>query len=274
MIKIGNFSKLSQLSVKTLRYYDEIGLLKPAAVDPDTGYRCYAASQLSRLRRIQALKELGLSLQQIGMLLDGDLPSDQIIGMLRRKQVELQQEIQDTRTMLERVESRLRQFEQENSMPEHEILIKSVPAMWITSVRGTVPTYPDQGVLWEQLMSSIQKADVKVTGPCFTIDHDEEHTDADHDLEVCYQIKEQSAVEPPALVRQLPGVESMASLVHHGSFETLPQSYQQMLTWLDENGYQIYGPGREIYLSTGENVRQDDPSYVTEIQFPVTRNEG
>ncbi len=274
MIKIGNFSKLSQLSVKTLRYYDEIGLLKPASVDQVTGYRCYAASQLPRLRRILALKELGLSLQQIGMLLDGDLPSGQIIGMLRRKQVELIQEIQDTRSMLERVEARLRQFEQENSMPEQEILIKSVPAMWITSVRGTVPTYPDQGVLWEQLMRSIRKADVKVTGPCFTIDHDEEYTDTDHDLEVCYQIKEQTVVEPPVQVRELPAVENMASLIHHGSFATLHQSYQQMLAWLDENGCQICGPGREIYLSTGENLRQDDPSYVTEIQFPVTRTQG
>jgi len=269
MIKIGDFSKLSQLPVKTLRYYDEIGLLQPAAVDPVSSYRFYSAAQLPRLRRIQALKELGLSLHQISLLLDGDLPAEQIVGMLRRRQVELQQQISDGEAMLGRLEARLRQFERENRMPEHEVLLKTVPPMWIVSVRAVVPTYAAQAMIWDQLMPAMKRAGLQGIDACFTIDHDETYKEENHDLEVCYQIMGQAAVEPPAQVRQLPGAESMASLLHHGSFNTLHESYQQIIGWLDENGWRITGPGREIYLSTGRTVHQDDPSYITEIQFPV-----
>jgi DNA-binding transcriptional MerR regulator/effector-binding domain-containing protein len=272
MIKIGDFSKLSQLSIKTLRYYDELGLLKPVHVDRYSGYRYYSAAQLPRLQRIMALKDLGLSLQQIGMLLDDDLPSAQVMGLLRRKQVELRLQISESEVMLSHIESRLKQFEQENSMPDKEVVIKSVPAMWIVSVRGTVPTYPAQGSLWAELEKALRSAGLRTTGPCFTIDHDLEHKESDHDLEVCYAVDGQAELSGLAKVRQLQAVEKMASLIHHGPFNTLYQSYNEMLKWLDANAYQIIGPGREIYISTGPGpVRQDDQSYVTEIQFPVQK---
>jgi DNA-binding transcriptional MerR regulator len=272
MIKIGDFSKLSQLTVKTLRYYDELGLLKPVRVDPFSGYRYYSAEQLPRLQRIMALKDLGLSLQQIGMLLDGDLPAAQVMGMLRRRQVELRLQISESEVTLAHIESRLRQFEQENSMPDKEVVIKSVPAMWIVSVRGTVPTYPAQGSLWMELEKKLHLTGLVTTGPCFTIDHDLEHKESDHDLEVCYAIEEPGEITAPAAMRQLPAVDKMASLIHHGPFNALYQSYNEMLKWLDANAYQIIGPGREIYISTGSGpVHQDDPSYVTEIQFPVQK---
>ena len=113
MFKIGEFSKLSHVTVKTLRYYDKIGLLKPAEVDRFTSYRYYSASQLPRLNRILALKDLGLSLDQIARLLDHDLPPDQIRGMLRLKQVELQEQLEEEQARLARVEQRLSQIEQE-----------------------------------------------------------------------------------------------------------------------------------------------------------------
>lgn len=272
MIKIGDFSKISRLSVKTLRYYDELGLLRPVHVDPMNGYRYYAASQLARLQRILAMKDLGLSLQQITLLLDGDLPADQMVGMLRRRQVELQGEIGRHKAMLTRIEARLKLFEQENIMSTVDVTIKSIPALWVASVRGTVPTYPEQGELWEQLHTAMRKAKIEPAAPCFCIDHDPEYKERDHDLEACYFVKEGTAVEPPAAAYALPAVDTMACLVHHGAFLTLPNAYTQMLKWLDENGYQICGPNREIYLFTGEGcVKQDDPTYVTEIQFPVKK---
>src|ERR1700694_3877511 len=104
MFKIGDFSKLSMVSVKALRYYDELGLLRPERVDEFTGYRYYAAGQLTRLNRILVLKDLGLSLQQIALLLDQELSADQIRGMLRLKQSELRQQIDDGRARLARVD--------------------------------------------------------------------------------------------------------------------------------------------------------------------------
>lgn len=272
MIKIGDFSKLSFLSVKTLRYYDEMGLLKPVQVDPFTGYRYYSASQLPRLNRILALKEMGLTLEQIRMLLENDMPVDQVIGILRRRQVELRQEVMENEAILRRVEARLRQFEQENIMPKNEVTIKSVPALWVASVRGVVPTYPDQGALWGKLEPVLQKYQVKPVGPCFTIDHDLEYRERDHDLEVCEPLSGEVQLEPPVQVRLLPAVETMASLIHEGPFSTLYLSYQEMLKWIENNGYQFIESNREIYVEINENPDPgEDCGKITEIQFPVKR---
>ncbi len=124
MFKIGEFSKLSRVTVKTLRYYDEIGLLKPAEVDRFTSYRYYSVSQLPRLNRILALKDLGLSLDQIGQLLKDDLSPEQIRGMLRLKQAEIRQQVQEEQARLARVEQRLRYIEQEDKMPNYDVVIK------------------------------------------------------------------------------------------------------------------------------------------------------
>jgi DNA-binding transcriptional MerR regulator len=139
MLKIGEFSRFSQVTVKTLRYYDEIGLLKPAKVDRFTGYRYYSAQQLPRLNRILALKDLGLALDQIAQLLEGDLSPDQIRGMLRFKQIELEEQLQEEQARLRRVEQRLRRIEQEETMPMQEIALKQIPAQTVVSVRDTIP---------------------------------------------------------------------------------------------------------------------------------------
>ncbi len=95
MIRIGDFSKLSRVPVKTLRYYDEVGLLKPVEVDAFTGYRLYKYSQLPTLNRILALKELGFSLEEIGRLLDEDLSVEQMRGMLKLREMEARQRVSE-----------------------------------------------------------------------------------------------------------------------------------------------------------------------------------
>src|SRR5712691_3290380 len=122
MLKIRDFSKLSLVSVKALRYYDERGLLKPAHVDPSTGYRFYSASQLTRLNRILAMKDMGLDLSQIAFLLDQEPTPDQIRGMLRLKQVELHQQLTQGQAQLTRIEGWLHAFEQEATMPTYDVV--------------------------------------------------------------------------------------------------------------------------------------------------------
>lgn len=272
MIKIGDFSKIMRVTVKALRLYDEMGLLKPVYVDPFTHYRYYTAAQFSRLNIILALKDVGLSLEQIGNLLEEDLPAEQMLGMLHRRKAELLQEIRNSNNMLGRIEARLMQFEKEQKIMENDILIKSVPSFWIVSVRGIAQTYPEQGHLWERLDLAMKQTGLQSQGPCFVLDHDEEYKLGDHDLEACFQVGGETHVVAPAQTRLLEAEASMACLTHHGAFNQLPQRYQELLHWIELNGWQIYGPGREIYLFTGDQpVRQDDPSYVTEIQFPVRR---
>ncbi|HVU11018.1 MAG TPA: helix-turn-helix domain-containing protein, partial [Phototrophicaceae bacterium] len=140
MIKIGDFARLSQVSVPTLRHYDEIGLLKPVQVDPFTGYRYYSVSQLPRLNRILALKDLGFSLEQIEQVLNSDLSLEQLRGMIKLRQAEQQQHLSDEQSRLTRISARLRQIELEDSMPNYDVILKTVAPMIIASRTVTIPT--------------------------------------------------------------------------------------------------------------------------------------
>src|SRR5512142_1406841 len=126
MFTVGEFSRIGRVSKRLLRYYDEIGLLKPVHIDKFTGYRYYSAEQLPRLNRILALKDLGLSLEQIACLLEQELPPAQLRGMLRLKQVEISERVEEEHARLRRVETRLRQIEEEGDMPNYEVVIKKV----------------------------------------------------------------------------------------------------------------------------------------------------
>ena len=125
MIRIGDFSKLSRVSIKTLRYYDDMELLKPIHVDGGTGYRYYSFEQLPRLNRILALKDLGFSLAEIGELLD-DVSLEQLRGMLRMRQSEAQKRLDEEQERLGRIETRLKQIELEDKMSEYDVVIKKV----------------------------------------------------------------------------------------------------------------------------------------------------
>src|SRR5215475_2195954 len=126
MIKIGEFSKLVQVPVPTLRYYDQLGLLKPVEVDRLTGYRYYSASQLPRLHRILALKGLGFSLEQIGAVLDEGLTAEQMRGMLRLRHAQISQQLAEVQSQLVEVEMRLRQIEREATTPAYDVILKQV----------------------------------------------------------------------------------------------------------------------------------------------------
>ena len=270
MIRIGLFSKLSQVPVKTLRYYDEIGLLEPAEIDSFSGYRYYSVTQLPRLNRILALKDLGLSLNQIAQLLTEELPIEQLRGMLRLKQVEIQQRMGQEEEKLARVAARLRQIEQENKMSNYDVVIKKVEPQRIASVRDVIPSYPEQGHLWQELETVLDRSKIKSTGPCLTLYHSDEPK---IDAEVCEPIAEDVSLPKNTRVqtRELPAAE-VAAVIHHGPFNTLSESYEAVLKWIEANGYQINGPGREIYLQPpAEGGSQTDPDSVTEVQFPVMK---
>jgi len=271
MIQIGDFSKLSRVTVKTLRYYDEVGLLKPAHVDNFTGYRYYTYEQLPRLNRILALKDLGFSLDEIGQLLAEDLTAEQMRGMLKLRQAEIKRRVQDETERLERVEVRLRQIEQESVMSKYDVVIKTVEPLKVAACRGVVPTPPDQRQLWNELESYLAKHHVQPAGPCLSLYHDEEYKEKDWDIEVCEPIVGEVPETERVKVRELPVGETMACVVHHGPFVTIGEAYEALMKWISENGYHVVGPGREVYLREAREGDQNDPDTLTEIQFPVER---
>jgi effector-binding domain-containing protein len=268
MLKIGDFSKISQVSVKTLRYYDEIGLLKPSNTDNYTSYRYYSYEQLPQVNRILALKDLGFSLTQISQILHAGLPMPELRGMLRLKLLEIEQRMQDDREIAKRIEARLKQLEQENTMPTYDIVLKKLEPIPVASVRGIIPTYPEQGGLWNKLENFLGLQHITPNGPCFTVYHSEE---PEIDAEVCEPLDRIIDSQGDIRSYNLPGFETVASTIHHGPFITIGQAYEALIQWIEANGYQFAGPSREIYLNPAGNGSQTNPATVTEIQFPVRK---
>lgn len=270
MLKIGDFSKLSLVSVKALRLYDQLRLLKPAHVDHFTGYRYYSASQLPRLNRILALKDLGFSLEQITKLLDDSIPPAQIQEILRLKQAELQQQLEAEQARLARVEARLKQIEQEDTMPDYEVIIKKIEPMTVVSIREILPNYAAVGRLFSELYDYLHLTHgIKQGRYDAAIWHDDGYKESDVDGEAVVAIESPLPGNERIKVYELPGFETMVCTVHHGSYVTMRQAYTSLLSWIETNGYQIIGSNREFYIQGGHE--QDNESYVTEIQFPVAK---
>lgn len=280
MFKIGDFSQLGQVSVRTLHHYDERGLLKPAEIDDWTGYRFYSAEQLPRLNRILALKDLGFSLGQISQVLEDDVPAEQLRGMLTLKQAEIERQLTEGQTRLVRVEARLRQIEQEGRPSPYEVILKKTATQKIASIRAVVPTLDDMPTyrcdLYDELYDSLERIRVGPVTPEYALYHDVEYMDRDIDMEAAVTVGETpSDTENGRLsFRELPAVGEMASVVHRGSAWEIPQAIVALFAWVGANGYSTAGPYRELHLYGRENdLFRADPanveSILVEIQIPV-----
>ena len=209
-----------------------IETLKPAQIDKFTGYRYYAIEQLPRLNRILALKDLGLSLEQIGDLLKRDLPADQLRGMLTLKQAEIEQQMQAMQTQMRRVEARLKQIEREGKPSPYEVVIKSVEAQTIASCRRVVPNF-DVMVdyrceMYNALYRWLAEHDLAPQEHELAIYYNSEYVERDIDMELGTPVDRaavQQAALPEALtVSDLPAVETMASVIHNGDMWDIGQA--------------------------------------------------
>lgn len=271
MFRIGLFSRISQVPVSALRYYADIGLLEPAEVDPSSGYRYYTAAQLPRLNRILALKDMGLSLEEIGSILDEGIDANQLRGMLRMKRAEIGQQVMEQQARLDRVEARLRLIEKEGVMPDAEVVVKKVDSIKGLAMREVMPTIGDIGGLIGDGFAGVGMAGLAFTGPPLAIYHDKEYTGESVDTEFVYVVADTGTpVQTPAgrtLAERVVEGGEVASIVHSGPYETLGDTYQIIAAWIDEHGYRVSGPVQEIYLSD-----PNDPGpNITEIRMPVEK---
>ncbi len=264
MLKIGDFSRICQVPVSALRYYADLGLLPPAQIDPLTGYRYYSAEQLPRLHRILALRDLGLSLEQVGTVLCESLSAEQIRGMLRLRWAELHQQIEAEQGRLARVEARLRQIEQEGIMTSYDVVLKEVPPQLAAGIRSVIPSYGGIGSLFDELYAYLGPHGAG--GLAVGIDHNTEYMERDPDMEAATYLAAPVPEGGRVKVYTLPG-GSVASTIHKGPYDQLGQAYAALMAWLGPSGYQPVGPSRELYLHMGETPDAN----VTEVQIPVAR---
>jgi len=271
MIKIGDFSRLSQVPISTLRYYDEMGLLQPAAVDEATGYRFYTLEQLPLLNRILALKWLGLSLDQIAQLMTEEVPTSHIRGMLRMKRLDLQQQVREAEERLSRVETRLKMLEQEKDMA-YDVVLKSIPSLMIASRRCLANDFDD----WQRFKAETQKivraSHLKEMGPWMTLYHHQGYREQELYIEVAVPIdatvgrKLQQTEGSGFIAYELPS-DHVASVIYPYSKEALPAVYEAIGLWVYTHGYRYVGSCREVYLHGDGQLRGQE-----EIQFPIEKS--
>jgi predicted transcriptional regulator YdeE/DNA-binding transcriptional MerR regulator len=273
MLKIGDFSRLGQVTVKTLRHYGQLGLLKPAWIDRYTGYRYYTLDQLPRLNRILALKELGFSLDQIALLLDDNLSAEQLQGIVILKRAELEQRVQAEQMRLARVETRLKQIEQEGKLPQYEVILRSIPDQLAACTRDVVPELAqmdDSRRRLRRMVSAwLSAAGIRTAGPWLALYESPEYSERDIAIQLGRVLEGQArAISRSGVqVDRLPAVETMACVMHGSSQQELYPALHAFYAWADSNGYRICGPAREVFLEE-ENDAGKGSQWI-EHQFPV-----
>jgi DNA-binding transcriptional MerR regulator len=277
MFSIGEFARLGTVSVRTLRHYDEIGLLRPARVDPQTGYRYYSASQLGQLNRIIVLKELGLSLAQAKQLLAGITP-EELRGMLMLRRAQLEQELAAQQEQLLKVEARLRYIATEGAMPADAITAKKIPAIRVVALTAPAPAYGPENIvpivnrLREQFDLLGIPGLAEVTGPLMLFYEDSDGNDITVHLAV--QVAGPPADLPaPAKYMVLPGEEAAVAVRNGPAASIFPMVYYDLARWADAHGYQVCGSGREIWVNEVDDIADADQQ-VFEVQLPFTRPEA
>lgn len=273
MFKIGVFSKMNKVTVKTLRYYDEIGLLCPSHVDETTGYRYYSGSQLPRLHRILALKQIGFSLNEIITAMAQEASTAEMIKQLEAKQEEISQNIEYERKKLMQVQSYLKILEQEALDMGYNVVLKELPEVIVASMRRIVPNYDTFNEIYPEMGAFMQEQKVKCTTPgyCFTLYHDGEYKEADIDVEICEAVIAPGKDSDKIKFKKLDSVPTAACVIHKGPYNTIGLAYSAVTKWIEENGYTVTEQPRESYIEGIWN-KENPEEWITEIQVPVKAN--
>ncbi|MEL6150236.1 MAG: MerR family transcriptional regulator [Chloroflexota bacterium] len=274
MFLTGEFSRVGRVSKRLLQYYDEIGLLTPAHTDPQTGYRYYSAKQLPRLNRILALKDLGLTLQQIARMLEDDVSDAEIRGMLMMQKAEIEKTLREDLDRLKRIESRL----QSEQVALPEVAIKSIPAQEILSVPhfclGPEDGFNFIGYLMKHLPAKVPSRSL---GHLIAMSDADEFRQENIDLEFGFfkkgKVPDEVTLsdELTMTTRTLPPIEKMATTVFVGDSRKSSVAYGALGAWIENNGYRVAGLQREIFIEVPRDPMSRD--IVLEIQFPVERSD-
>lgn len=275
MFLTGEFSRIARVSKRLLQYYDEIGLLHPAHTDPQTGYRYYSAKQLPRLNRILAMKDLGLSLDQIRRMLNDEVSTDEIYGMLLMQQAELEKKLLEDMQRFRRIEARLRTYVQD-ATPLPDVVMKAVPKIDILSTHHLITTEDDGWHFFGQLMHNLPKqVDMRQLGNMMLMANVEEFLPENTDIEFGFVIEgdvPDTVLLKDDLVlkkRQLQAIPQMATIAHVGHPQTATIAYGALGTWIEVNGYGIAGSQREVFIQNPDSGDPEDT--VMELQIPVER---
>lgn len=268
LLQIGEFARLTDLSVRTIRYYGDLDLLPPASVDPQTGYRRYRLDQVERAARLVALKEVGLSLEEIGLVLDDQLSQAHFRALLETKVVELETERVRVTEQLHQARAQLDQLQRRMDRAMSEVTIKQTERVTIAYIRDQIGGIAEIAPMFPRLFEAVDPSDG--VGSAANIYHYFAEDGSSIDIEAALPVADGYEAAGEAKVRVIEPTQ-VASLMHRGAFNRLHEAHADLLSWVDANGYKVAGPSYEWNLVCTAPVTQDNESYVTEIQVEVAK---
>ncbi|MGB7859289.1 MAG: MerR family transcriptional regulator [Acidimicrobiia bacterium] len=265
LVPIGRFSKMTRLSVKALRLYDENGLLTPAYVDPASGYRYYDLGQANRAEAVRILRSVEMPLDEIQTVLDTNDPE------LAHKQLVAHRERLAERLAIQ--ERTLRYLEtliqrKEGIMPyEVEIIEETPQTVAATKVNTNLSKIADDiGSGFGSVVHAMGREGVDPSGPPLIVYHHVIDEETDGDIEICVPVNTAFDGDGQVYTRELEG-GAMATAIHHGPYEEIAPAYHTITGWISEHGHEIAGPPREIYLNDPQTVTPEE--LLTRVEFPI-----
>ena len=264
LYKIGMFAAMNHMTVKTLRFYEEQGLLMPALIHPETGYRYYTLSQMAVLHQISALKQAGFTLEEIAHINAG---ADEEAVLLKKK-AELLAKIADLTRQIAVVDGYLSKKKTGLSAP---VLIKTIPQTTVAFMRIRLESYDGLFDRMPEMGTLMEKAGCECALPeyCFTAYPEAGYKDADILVDICESVVAAKKETGDLRFKTLPEIQA-ACVFHKGSYRTFSESYETVLRYIEENGYEIAGEIRESYIDGVWN-KDDESQWLSEIQVPVRK---
>lgn len=264
LYKIGMFAAMNHVTVKTLRFYEEQGLLVPAFINPENGYRYYVLSQMAVIHQITALKKAGFTLEEIGLVNSG---ADEE-GVLMRKKAELMSKIGELTQQIAIVDSYLSKKKIGLSSP---VLVKTIPETTVAAMKTRIESYDCLFDRMPKMGKLMEKAGCECAIPeyCFTNYLEPGYKDEDIYVEICESVVEVKEEIGDLYFRKLPEIQA-ACIFHKGSYNHFSDSYEIVLKYVEENGYEIVGEIRESYIDGVWN-KEDESQWLSEIQIPIRK---
>lgn len=272
MLRIGDFSKLSRISIRMLRHYDEIGLLVPEQVDTITGYRYYGEDQLPLAERIQVLKSMGFGLSVIKEILEKYRDNQEIRQFLLVKKKELELQAQETRERLLLLDHAMKWLRKDGSFMEYHVTLKTMPKRYVASLRQVIPAYDQEGTLWELLNREAAPQKIQGASPCYglAVFHDKGYKENGVDVEIQIAVEGRYQDTEHVKFKTVEPIQ-IASATYKGSYEQITTVNEAVAKWVCENGYEFDGPSFCIYHVSPHDAKTPE-ELVTEVCYPVRKS--
>ncbi len=268
MYRIGEFSKMSKTTIKALQYYDEVGLLKPEEIDLFTGYRFYTTNQLFKIHKIQSLRQIGLSIHEIKLIMSGHCKRN----ILEKRKTEIIAQLSESNNQLSMLEFML-QEKKEDYFMSYVATVKDLPECFVYSKKMTIPNYDSYFELIPAIGEKVTKKypDLKCVQPeyCFTCYLDGEYKEKDINIEFCEAVDKIKPDFDDICFKKIDSVKAV-SIMHKGPYSDLSKACSFIFSWIEQNGYAAVDSPRESYIDGIWN-KENQSDWLTELQVPIMK---